>query len=89
MDPPYVPENTKSFVGYTKKGFNIKMHEQLFKHIKALHNKKIKFMMNNAKVSLVMDAFKCNTFKKEDILARRAINSKNPSATTMEIIICN
>ena len=89
MDPPYAPETKTSFVGYTKKGFNTEMHSKLFKDIKKLHNKKIKFIMSNAKVSLVMDTFKSASFQKEDILARRAINSKNPSAKTTEIIIYN
>ena len=89
IDPPYAPETKTSFVGYTKKGFNTNMHEVLFKNIKKLHTKGIKLMMSNAKVTLVMDAFKDKSFHKEDILARRAINSKNPSAKTTEIIIYN
>jgi DNA adenine methylase len=89
MDPPYAPETKTSFVGYTKKGFNTDMHKALFKNIKILHQKQIKLMMSNSKVTLVMDAFKDKSFHKEDILARRAINSKNPSAKTTEILIYN
>ena len=43
--------------------------------------------MSNAKVDFVMDTFKDYYF--EDIVARRAINSKDPSATTMEVIVYN
>ena len=43
--------------------------------------------MSNANVELVMDHFK--DYKHEDIVARRAINSKNPGSTAKEIIIYN
>ena len=40
LDPPYAPENTNSFVGYVKDGFNLDMHKLLFKEIKNLYNKR-------------------------------------------------
>ena len=43
--------------------------------------------MSNAKVDLVVNKFK--EYKTEDIIARRAINSKNPGSTTTEIIVYN
>jgi hypothetical protein len=45
--------------------------------------------MSNAKVDLVLDNFKEEWVHIEDIHARRAINSKNPGATTTEVIIYN
>lgn len=87
LDPPYAPENTKSFVGYTSDGFNLDAHKTLFDEILKLNEKKIKFVMSNAKVSLVTDTFK--DYQSQDILARRAINSKKPESTTTEIIIYN
>lgn len=87
LDPPYAPETTKSFVGYTADGFSIDLHNKLFDEIKKLHKQNIKFAMSNSKVDLVMDNFK--DYKYEDIKARRAINSKNPGATTMEVIVYN
>ena len=30
LDPPYVPENTKSFIGYVADGFNLETHLLLF-----------------------------------------------------------
>ena len=85
LDPPYAPENSKSFVGYVEGGFNLKTHESLFAEIKKLEN--IKFIMSNAKVDIVTNSFK--DYNCEDIVARRAINSKNPGSTTTEVIIYN
>ena len=85
LDPPYAPENSKSFVGYVEGGFNLKTHESLFAEIKKLEN--IKFIMSNAKVDIVTNSFK--DYNCQDIVARRAINSKNPGSTTTEVIIYN
>jgi len=87
LDPPYAPENDKSFVGYTKDGFGLEAHKSLFNAITILDQKNIRFAMSNANVKLVMDHFK--DYKHEDIVARRAINSKNPGSTAKEVIIYN
>jgi len=85
LDPPYAPENSKSFVGYVEGGFNLETHELLFSKIKNLKN--IKFIMSNAKVDIVTNSFK--DYNCQEIVARRAINSKNPGSTTIEVIIYN
>lgn len=85
LDPPYAPENDKSFVGYVADGFSLEMHNRLFDSIKELKN--IKFVMSNANVDLVTDNF--IDYKCENIIARRAIHSKNPGATSKEVIIYN
>jgi DNA adenine methylase len=85
LDPPYAPENKKSFVGYVKDGFNLEKHNLLFSVIKEKEN--IKFVMSNSKVKLVLDNFQNYSF--EDIVARRAINSKDPSSKTTEVIVWN
>ena len=85
LDPPYAPENSKSFVGYVADGFNLESHKLLFNEIKKMGD--IKFVMSNAKVDLVTDNFK--EYNCEDIIARRAINSKKPGSTTTEVIIYN
>ena len=85
LDPPYAPENSNSFVGYVADGFNLETHKMLFDEIKKLEN--IKFLMSNAKVDLVIDNFK--EYKCNDIIARRAINSKKPGSTTTEVIVYN
>ena len=43
--------------------------------------------MSNAKVELVTDYFK--DYQSEDIIARRAINSKKPGSKTTEVIVYN
>ena len=87
LDPPYAPENSKSFVSYTKDGFTYDNHIELFNKIKTLNDKNIKFVMSNAKVDLVIENFK--DYNIDDIKVRRAINSKKPDAKTTEVIIYN
>ena len=87
LDPPYAPEDEKSFVNYTKKGFDLNSHKLLFKIIKLLPKNKCKFVLSNAKVEMVINEF--SNFNIEDVIARRAINSKNPESKTMEVIIFN
>ena len=81
----YMPENKSSFVKYNKDGFPLEMHNLLFKSVKELEN--VKFIMSNANVELVTSAFE--TYNIQHIVARRAINSKDPSATAKEVIIYN
>ena len=85
LDPPYAPENKTSFVKYNKDGFPLESHKLLFKTVKELEN--VKFIMSNANVELVTSAFE--TYNIQHIVARRAINSKDPSATAKEVIIYN
>ena len=86
LDPPYAPETANSFVGYVADGFNLETHKLLFNEIKNLDDK-IKFVMSNAKVELVTENFK--KYNCQDIIARRAINSKKPGSKTTEVIIYN
>src|SRR6056300_1523040 len=82
LDPPYAPESKTSFVGYTKDGFGMKDHEELFEMTKSSG---AQFVMSNAGVDLVRDAF--SDYTVTDIKARRAINSKNPASNTTEVIV--
>jgi DNA adenine methylase len=86
LDPPYAPSEEKSFVGYTENGFDIKNHMDLFG---MLTNMKEcgGFIMSNADVKLVRDNFSEDRYIIESVSARRAINSKNPGAKAMEVII--
>jgi len=87
LDPPYAPETNKSFVGYVADGFDLNMHNCLFDEILKLDKKNVKFLMSNSRVDLVLEKFK--DYNCEDITARRAINSKNPESTTIEVLINN
>ena len=87
LDPPYVPENKKSFVGYSTKGFDESQHKLLFKLITELPPKGIDFVLSNSDVDLVRTSF--INYSKEVVICKRAINSKNPEATTEEVIIKN
>ena len=88
LDPPYAPENEKSFVGYTKDGFDIKQHELLFDLTNKISEKNM-IMMSNANVQLLRDSLSDKKYKYEVVSCRRAINSKNPGAKTEEVIITN
>lgn len=85
LDPPYAPETSNSFVGYLADGFDLEKHNLLFSEVKKLDG--VKFVMSNANVDLVTEAFR--DFTVEEILARRAINSKKPESKTMEVLIYN
>lgn len=82
LDPPYAPENEKSFVGYTTKGFNLEQHKLLFTICKDY-----KFLMSNADVKLVKDSFNTPQYKTQTIVCKRSINSKNPESKTNEVLI--
>jgi len=88
LDPPYAPESDKSFVGYTKDGFDIKQHELLFQLTNEI-SKKNRIMMSNASVQLVRTNLSYEDYIYDIISCRRAINSSNPAAKTDEVIITN
>lgn len=82
LDPPYAPENNKSFVGYTSSGFNLDQHNLLFNNCK-----KFNFLMSNADVDFVKEHFKDNNFIIKIISCKRSINSKKPDSKTNELLI--
>lgn len=86
LDPPYAPENIKSFVAYTEGGFNDNIHQTLFDLI---HKLNINMMMSNADVKLVRDNFTDKKYNINEILCRRSINSTKPNSKAKEVIITN
>lgn len=89
LDPPYAPETSTSFVGYTQNGFHIQDHITLFTLIHNLSETDKKIMLSNADVTLVRDNFTDEKYNITSILCKRAINSKNPDARAKEVIIKN
>jgi len=89
LDPPYVPEDSKSFVAYNKGGFSEENHKELFKLCHGLKDKKISFMMSNSKVDTVTESFVDAAYVVSRIVVKRSINSKNPGSKTEEVIITN
>ena len=87
LDPPYYPISDKSFVNYTRNGFNKESHTLLFKKINDLNKKNILFVLSNSNTDFVLKSFK--DYKTEEILAKRSINSKKPDSKTKELIIYN
>ncbi len=85
FDPPYAPETTKSFVKYLECGFDLECHEKLFNNILELNKKNVRYVLSNAKVDMVLEKFSDSAM--DELTARRAINCKNPEATTKEVMI--
>jgi DNA adenine methylase len=86
IDPPYYPEKSTSFVGYDNLGFTQNEHDKLFKKIKLIP---FKFMMSNSAMNYVIQKFMDNKYNIKKIICRRAINSKKPESTTLEVLITN
>jgi DNA adenine methylase len=88
-DPPYAPETSTSFVGYTENGFPIDKHIELFNKIHSLTENNVKMLMNNSDVPLVRENFVNEKYTIKTIECRRSINSKKPQSTTNEVFIKN
>jgi DNA adenine methylase len=84
FDPPYAPETKTSFVKYTKDGFDENTHERFFGICAKLETR---FVLSNANVTMVREAFPETDYEVDVIECRRAINPKNPGATTTEVLI--
>lgn len=90
LDPPYVPEKSTSFVGYTSDGFSLENHLKLFKLCKSLKEKNIEFLMSNSDTKLIEESFITeDSYNIRKILCRRNINSKNPESTVYEVLVRN
>jgi DNA adenine methylase len=89
LDPPYAPECDTSFVSYTADGFDIDNHLSLFELCHNMNGNGVKFLLSNADVKLVKDAFNMPNYKTQTISCRRAINSKKPDSKTNELLISN
>jgi DNA adenine methylase len=86
LDPPYAPVDEKSFVSYTVDGFDLENHKRLFGLCGSMG---AKFLLSNAEVKLVTDAFPAGTYTTKSISCRRAIHSKEPGSKVNEVLITN
>jgi DNA adenine methylase len=89
LDPPYVPETAKSFVGYNAGGFTRENHDALFELCHTLTGKNVKLLMSNADVPLIKEMFLEPRYEIRTIAVRRAIHSTKPDAKTNEVLITN
>ena len=89
MDPPYAPVYEKSFVTYNKRGFNEKDHKNVFNITKWYEVKGVKFLLSNSNVPYVQKQYTDEKITLEEIICKRAINSKNPGAKAKELLIYN
>jgi DNA adenine methylase len=87
LDPPYAPENEKSFVGYVSDGFDVHKHKMLFDMCQNISKKNVSFVMSNADVEMVRNNFTQDRYMVEVISCKRAINSKKPQSRTNEVIV--
>jgi DNA adenine methylase len=85
LDPPYAPIDSKSFVGYTADGFTIEKHKALFDLCTGKTD--MRFLMSNADVKLVREAFPEEAYAVATISCKRAINRKNPESRADEVLI--
>lgn len=87
FDPPYYPINKKSFTSYQKDGFGETLNKSLIQLCNDLNKNKIKFVHSNSNCEYMNDNYK--NFSINKINCKRSINSKNPGATELEVIIFN
>ena len=87
FDPPYVPEEEKSFTQYTVDGFKKEQHILLFDWCKNLKQAGIPFLLSNSNTELVREHFPISSFTLLQVGAKRSIHSKRPQTTTVELFI--
>jgi len=89
LDPPYVPETKNSFVEYTRDGFSLETHKNLFYKIHELTNSNIRTLLSNSDVDLVREEFTKKGYFITGILCKRSIHSKKPEIKAKEVIVQN
>lgn len=87
FDPPYVPEDSKSFTDYTVDGFKEEQHLLLFDWCKNLKTARVPFLLSNSDTELVRTHFPTSVFTVIEVGAKRSIHSKRPQSRTTELLI--
>lgn len=88
IDPPYVPINAKSFVGYTADGFTSDLHAKLFQTcLEIVKISDVCLVLSNSDVELVRNNFPADRFVTQVVSCKRSINSKKPGSKANEVLI--
>jgi DNA adenine methylase len=88
IDPPYVPVNAKSFVGYTADGFTSDLHVKLFEAcLETIKIPSVCFVFSNSDVELVRNNFPADKFATQVVSCKRSIHSKKPGLKANEVLI--
>jgi len=86
LDPPYFPEKSTSFVGYTNAGFGLEQHQTLFN---LCHSIPCNWIMSNSNVPIIYEyfSFPSSPYIIEKIMCKRSIHAKTPESKTNEVIV--
>ncbi|MDC1299989.1 DNA adenine methylase [bacterium] len=88
LDPPYFPVDTKSFVGYSKKGFGQEDQELLAKTVEDMTDRGVKVLLSNSAAEWVYDRY--SNFNIEEIMGSRSISAKGDTrGKVKELLIRN
>ena len=88
MDPPYVPEEETSFVGYNMDGFGESDHERFFVCCEKLVEKNVGWLMSNSDMVVVKNRFpEEKNFVTGTVSCRRSVNAKEPGSRANEVLI--
>jgi DNA adenine methylase len=88
LDPPYVRENKRSFVGYVyDDNREDDMNTRLFDICHKMYSKNILFLLSNSNTLEVKKQFTNTKYTIKVLKCNRNINSKIPNSTTEELLI--
>jgi len=92
LDPPYCESKTSSFTAYTKEGFTIQNHRELFEYCNNLNTNGIKFLQSNSPCSEIMTMY--NLYNLTEFYMSRSMRSakigiNNVSTENNELFIWN
>jgi DNA adenine methylase len=89
LDPPYLPiSETSNFSSYTKKGFNVEMHQKLAKYMSDMSEKGALIVMSNSNSLLTKEIYSgLKGFSTKVINVSRSISAKSSSRGKVEEVI--
>jgi len=91
LDPPYVQETKKSFVGYSLEGFTEQKSRILFHQCHQWIERGVSWLMSNSDTPLLQESFPDENPEKkyhiQHVSCRRAINAKHPESVAKEVVV--